>query len=65
MYLVKTDQPGNLPYALKAQEQVAHFFASDPQFEIIDPDGDERFFEVPMQPHGWRLGVPEDPGFIP
>ena len=66
MYLVKTDEPGNLPYALKAQEQVAHFFASDPRFEIIDPDGDAPFFEVPIQPQpGWRFGLPWDLAFIP
>ena len=65
-FLVKTDEAPNLPYALQAQEQVAHFFASDPQFEIIDPDGDERFFEWPIHPQpGWRLGLPEDLDFIP
>jgi len=65
-FLVRTDEAPNLPYALQAQEQVARFFASDPQFEVIDPDGDAPFFEVPIQPEpGWRFGLPEDLAFIP
>jgi dienelactone hydrolase len=43
---------------LSAQQQVAEFFASDGTL-VIDPDGPEPFFEVPIVPP-----LPEDCGYV-
>lgn len=49
----------SLPYALAAQEQIATFFA-DGGTTIIDPDGSQPFFEMPL-----RGPLPEGLNFIP
>jgi len=58
-FLTNVGIPAAAPYAVAAQTQIALFFASDGTL-VIDPDGANPFFEMPITPP-----LPEGLNFLP